>query len=269
MKMNIPQLKRNASRKILLFGLIFESLSLNEASKQIIVAAKNRHKGLVVTPNVDHIVMMERDHEMREIFQKALFRFADGMPLVWLSRLMFKSPLPERVTGSDLFPAVCQAAAREKLSVYFLGGNPSVAEAAAVKLKDRNPDLIVSGIYSPPFGFELDPEETSQIISRVNDSGARILFIGVGTPKQEKWAYSNLASLNTGPILCIGASFDFIAGTVKRAPRFIQKSGFEWLWRLIKEPRRLWRRYILRDSRFIILAFREWINIKKKGLKRL
>lgn len=251
------------------FNLAFDTVTLDEAVNKIVEAAVNHKHGLVVTPNVDHIVLMERDHEMRSIFQQALFRFADGMPLVWLSHLLFQNPLPERVAGSDLFPAVCQAAARENLSVFFLGGNPGVAEAAAAKLRVKNPDLIVSGIYCPPFGFELDTEETNQIISKINDSGARILFIGVGSPKQEKWAYSNLASLNTGPILCIGASFDFIAGTVKRAPRFIQKSGFEWLWRLIKEPRRLWRRYILRDSRFIFLAFRELINIKKKGLINL
>lgn len=252
--------------KVNLFELSFDAHRLNGAVSKIIEAAINNQHGLVVTPNVDHIVMMERDYEMREIFQKALFRFADGMPLVWLSRLMFKSPLPERVTGSDLFPAVCKAAAQEKLSVFFLGGNPGVAEAAATKLNIKYPDLVVSGVYCPPYGFERDQEETKRIISKINDSETRLLFIGVGTPKQEKWAYANLSSLNTGPILCIGASFDFIAGTVKRAPRFIQKSGFEWLWRLIKEPRRLWRRYILRDSRFIVLAIRELINIKKKGM---
>jgi N-acetylglucosaminyldiphosphoundecaprenol N-acetyl-beta-D-mannosaminyltransferase len=251
------------------FNLAFNAVTLDKAVNKIVEAAVIHQRGLVVTPNVDHIVMMEQDHEMLEVFQQALFRFADGMPLVWLSRLLFKNPLPERVTGSDLFPAVCQAAGREKLTVFFLGGNPGVAESAATKLKTRYPDLVVSGVYCPPYGFELDQVETKHIISLINESGAHLLFIGVGTPKQEKWAFANLSSLNTGPILCIGASFDFIAGTVKRAPRFIQKAGFEWLWRLIKEPRRLWRRYILRDSRFILLTFLELINIKKKGLKSL
>lgn len=254
---------------IKIFDLAFNAVTLNEAVSKIIHAAVNNQRGLVVTPNVDHIVMMDQDYEMREIFQQALFRFADGMPLVWLSRLLFKNPLPERVTGSDLFPAVCQAAGQKQLAVFFLGGNPGVAESAAYKLKMRYSNLVVAGVYCPPFGFELDQEETKHIISLINDSGAHLLFIGVGAPKQEKWAFSNLSSLNTGPILCIGASFDFIAGTVKRAPRFIQKTGFEWLWRLIKEPRRLWRRYILRDSRFIFLAFLELINTKRTRLRSL
>lgn len=251
----------------IMFGLKFESVMLKEAVDIIADASLNKRKGLVVTPNVDHVVMMESDSDMRLIFQEALFSFADGMPIVWLSRLLLDSPLPERVTGADLFPALCETAAAKGLNVFFLGGNPGVADTAARKLKSKNPDLNICGTYCPPYGFESDEQETRRIIDLINTCKPDILFVGVGTPKQEKWAYKNCESLNTGPILCIGASFDFIAGTLKRAPVIIQKSGFEWLWRLIKEPRRLWRRYLLRDSRFIFLALREIYISKKKRQK--
>lgn len=239
-----------------LCGMSFEQVTLSEAVSQVLDAAKKGQKGLVVTPNVDHLVMLQDDAEMRRIYQQAMFRYADGMPIVWLSRIK-KKPLSERVCGSDLLIALCEKSAGTGLNSYFLGGNPGVADLAADKLRARFPGLNIVGTWCPPFGFEKDKEETGQIIDDINAKNVDLLFIGVGAPKQEKWADANLDRIRTGPVLCVGASFDFAAGSVKRAPLWVQNSGFEWLWRLASEPGRLWKRYLVRDSRFIPLALKE------------
>lgn len=240
-----------------IFGLRFDAVTLPEAAKQIVAAADAHEKGLVVTPNVDHIVMLESDAEMREIFQSALFCYPDGMPLVWLSKIVGRQSFPERVTGTDLLPAVCKLAAERGKRVFFLGGNPGVAEQTGQAMAMKFSGLLVAGTYCPPWGFEHNELEQLKIIDCVNTSRVDILFVGVGTPKQEKWAWKNLQHLHVGPIVCVGAALDFAAGISKRAPVFIQRAGLEWLWRLCREPKRLWKRYLVRDSRFIVLAARE------------
>ena len=240
-----------------LLGILFERATLPSAVTQILNAGKEKRTGLVVTPNVDHIVMLQDDSDMKRIYDHALFRYADGMPIVWLSKIVKGKSLPERVTGADLLIAVCEQAAKTDLNIYFLGGNPGIAEQAATKLKSKFAGLKISGIYSPPFGFENNPEETNWIINDINARNVDILFIGVGAPKQEKWAAKYSDRLQVGPILCVGAAFDFAAGVINRAPLWVQKSGCEWVWRLASEPARMWRRYLIRDSRFIPLALKE------------
>lgn len=255
-----------------IFNVDFEQATLNSAVQQIISAAQIGSKGLVVTPNVDHIVMLQTDAEMRRIYHDALFRYADGMPIVWFSKLLPNLRLPERVTGADLLPAVCKKAAASRLNIYFLGGNPGVAKLAQETLCRQYPNLTVVGTWCPPFGFENDIEETDRIISDINTRDVNILFIGVGAPKQEKWAAAHLDRLNVGPVLCVGAAFDFAAGTTKRAPRSIQKCGLEWLWRLGGNPGRLWKRYLLRDSRFFLLALKEFFYLwqaSKKSFRKV
>ncbi len=240
-----------------LLGVLFEQATLSSAVTQIINAGIQKNKGIIVTPNVDHIVMLQGDAEMRHIYKNALFRFADGMPIVWLSRMLKNKHLPERVTGADLLIGICEKAAKTNLAIYFLGGNPGIAEQAATKLKHQFHNLKISGTYCPPFGFENNPVENELIINDINSRNVDILFIGVGAPKQEKWAAKHLDRLQVGPILCVGAAFDFAAGIIQRAPVWIQKSGLEWFWRLASEPGRLWKRYLVRDSRFIPLALKE------------
>ena len=239
------------------FGLNFNAVPLSVAAEQIVNAADAGQKGLVVTPNVDHVVMLDTDIEMRHIFQKAMFCYPDGMPLVWLSRLLKGVSFPERVTGADLLPAVCKVAAERDKRVFFLGGQQGVAEKAAQNMGDQFSGLQVAGTYCPPMGFEHNQSEQIKILELINNAKVDILFLGVGTPKQEKWAWNNIQLLHVGPILCVGAALDFAAGITKRAPDLMQRAGLEWLWRLCREPRRLWKRYLLRDSRFIGIAFRE------------
>lgn len=258
-------MKNSSQPETTLFGMQFSAVSLPDAAKMIVELASKRAPELIVTPNVDHIVSMSSDLEMREIFQRAKYRFADGMPIVWLSRLL-RRPLPERVTGADLLIKVSELSAKSNKRIFLLGGLPGVAEKASTNLINQFPGLIISGTYCPPFGFEKDPIETGKIISIINSSNTDILFVGVGAPKQEKWASHNIEKLAVGPILGVGAAFDFAAGTLKRAPKKIQSLGLEWLWRLCSEPRRLWKRYLIKDSIFLLLALKEIINSRTKPL---
>lgn len=243
--------------RVHMFGLDFCACTLTEAAQLVVDAASKKSRGLIVTPNVDHVVSMLKDTEMFELYSRAMFCFADGMPLVWFSKLLRGKSLPERATGADLLPEIARLAARNGQKLFFLGGMPGVAETAAIKLKQSNPALNVAGTYSPPFGFDKDGVESERIVKMINDSGADILFVGVGAPKQEKWAAQYMDQLNVGPILGVGASFDFAAGTIKRAPVWVQRIGMEWSWRLMQEPGRLWKRYILKDSQFVWLMIRE------------
>jgi len=248
-----------------LFGLKFCNLDQEAAAKAVIAAAKKREKGLVVTPNVDHIVAIHRDRLAREAYQNAGWVFADGMPIVWLSQFTKGAGLRGRVTGADLLPRLCELAAQSEVSVYFSGGMPGVAERIITRLSERCPGLSVVGFDSPPLGFERDQEETRRVVSGISAAKPDLLFLGYGTPKQEIWAYQHLASLNVGPILCFGGAFDMAAGLRPRAPVLMQRAGAEWLWRLFLEPRRLGKRYFGRDLEFFGLAARELLKGRLNG----
>lgn len=242
-------------KPVRLFSLTFENVTLAQATDQIIALARSDAKGkLVVTPNVDHIVTMRKDSHMREVFESAALRYADGMPLVWLSRLERGQGLIERVTGADLLDSVARAAALKEVSIFLMGGLPGVAERAAERLVAASPQLRIAGTFCPPFGFEHDEDQCHAIADMIRTSGADILFAGVGTPKQEKWLARWIDECGVRVGVGVGAAFDFLAGTAKRAPRIIQRTGLEWLWRLAHEPRRLFGRYVLRDSRFLLMA---------------
>lgn len=247
-----------------MFGLNFQAKTLNEMVCIIGEEATHKNGRLLFTPNVDHVVRMEDDSSFRKIYLAADWIVADGMPLVWFSRLVGR-PLPERVTGADLLPALCQEAAKKGLSVYFFGAAPGIAEEASQKLFQRNPGLKVAGFASPSYGFENNPHLTHQYIDSINQASPDILFVGLGSPKQEFWAYSHRQVLNVGVIAAIGGAFDFASGRIKRAPSWVQVSGIEWLWRLFQEPGRLWKRYLVRDSRFLMVALREWIHQHRMG----
>lgn len=240
-----------------MFGLRFERVTLGGAVDQVLAAARARTTGLVVTPNVDQIVKFDRDPAMHQAYKRALHVYADGMPLVWISRFLGAEGLHERITGSDLVPAVCAGAAREGASVYFFGGDIGVAQLAGDRMRQRFPGLLVAGCSCPPFGFERDAQISAQLVNDINRSGADIVFLGVGAPKQEKWGDFHADKLRVGPMLCVGAALSFAAGLVERAPAVVQRSGLEWAWRLALEPRRLWRRYLVDDMRIFPLAMRE------------
>ena len=241
-----------------------DNLTMEEAveeAKKLILANRNSY---VVTPNVDHIVKIEHDRLFREIYEGADLILTDGKPLIWISRLL-GTPIKEKISGSDYFPEVCKMAAREGFSIFLLGAAEGVAKKAAINLMKKYKNLKIAGVYSPSYTFENDEEEISYIIRKINQAKPDILCIGLGTPKQEKFYYQYKDMLRVPLTLHIGATIDFEAGVVKRAPKWVSYAGMEWLYRLLKEPRRLYRRYLLDDVEIfpIFLKYRKQIRFSE------
>jgi len=213
----------------------------------------------VVTPNAHHVVLFHEDAFFREIYEGAFLVVPDGVPLLWAATLLGE-PLRSRVNGTDLFEALCAEAARRGLRVFFLGGREGAAAAAATLLGARHPDLSICGTYCPPLGFENDPTESASVLAAIGTARPHLLFVGLGAPKQEYWMYRNVASLAVPVSVGIGVSFELVSGIVSRAPRWMQNSGLEWLYRLWVEPARLWKRYLLGNARFCMLIFRQYTS---------
>jgi N-acetylglucosaminyldiphosphoundecaprenol N-acetyl-beta-D-mannosaminyltransferase len=240
-----------------LFGIEFDFVTLGEAVDRVERLARERTGGLVVTPNVDFVMKVQVDHAFRRVCQQSPLVLADGMPVVWASRLL-GAPLPERVAGSDLFPLACERAAQVGQSVYLLGAREGVAERAARILQDRYPGLQVAGTHSPPLGFDRDAAASARVVELVRAAQPDLLFLALGAPKQELWYDAHRDALGVPVALGVGASIDFIAGEVQRAPSWMRRAGLEWLYRFVQEPRRLFRRYFIDDTKFIVLVAREW-----------
>lgn len=249
------KLEGGAAKKVELCEIAFDPLTLREAAMAVSRCAERGSRLLVVPINVDVLMLAQSDPELKRICIGADMVLADGMPIVWLSKLAGRV-LPERVTGADMLPEVCRMAARDGRSVFFVGGLPGAIEEVARRFNEWYPGIRVAGTLCPPLGFENDEKECERLVETVNAAAPEILFIGLGAPKQEKWLWRYRGDLNFGVALCVGAAFDFAAGFVPRAPRVLRVLGFEWLWRLGQEPKRLWQRYILRDMGFIRLAAR-------------
>ena len=228
-------------RRVELFGVPFDAVTFADAIDRLLELAHGDRPTYAVTANVDHIVRLHRSPELRPLYTNADLVVADGMPLIWASRLL-RAPLPERVAGSDLFPALCARAAECGLSVYLLGGAPGTAERAAAVLRARHPALKVAGTFCPEYGFEKDPAASRRVVDAVAAARPDILFVGLGSPKQEKWIVANQAACGSRLSVGVGVSFSFVAGDVTRAPQWMRRVGLEWAHRLVQEPRRLWRR---------------------------
>jgi len=194
------------------------------------------------------------DRAFGEVVRNADLVVPDGMPLVWMLRLLGRR-LAVRVRGPDLMLAVLAMAAKEGLSIGLYGGSEAVIERLTARLHELYPDLEIAVSISPPFR-QLHQEEEAELSTRLRDSGARVIFVGLGCPKQEKWMARHSHELDA-PLVGVGAAFDFHAGTMREAPASMQNLGLEWLYRLFQEPRRLWRRYLYHNSRFVMLALRQ------------
>lgn len=216
----------------------------------------------VVTPNTQHVALLQDSEEFRRIYRSAWLSVADGMSLVWASRLL-GTPLPEKVSGIDLFEAVCAAAAGTGVRVFLLGGRPGAAAEAARVLAARHPGLVVAGTYCPPMGFEADPVEAERAVRAVRSAAPHVLFVALGAPKQESWMYRNRELLGVPVLLGVGAAFDFVAGRVRRAPRWMQDWGLEWVFRTMTEPRRLGKRYAVTNPRFAWLLLKQYVRRRR------
>lgn len=211
-------------------------------------------KGMVVTPNVDHFIKLQKDEEFFRIYQQADYVVLDSRVIYYLLKL-FGSPIKGVIPGSELLPAFyAYHKENEHIKLFLLGSMDGIADQAKEKINQKVGRKMVVDAFSPSYGFEKKPAECNDIIERINKSGANVLVIGVGAPKQEKWLYKNLPFLHNIEIaLPLGASIDFEAGYRKRSPKWIQRIGMEWFHRFITEPKRLWKRYFIDDLPFFFL----------------
>lgn len=232
-----------------------DDITLNEAVKHIEYCIKNRMTGQVIPLNVDQIVRMEWDDYFRMICENSELVLVDGHPLLWIAKL-YKRPFQQKICGSDLVPVLCKMAAENGYSIFLLGAAPGVADKAAAKLMDQCPQLKIAGTYSPPIGFEKDPEEIAHMNALLQQSGADMLFVGMGVPKQEIFIYENMEKYRIPMSFSVGGTIDFIAGVQKRAPKWMRKFGFEWLFRLFREPKRMFKRYMIDDIKIIKLFWK-------------
>ena len=232
-----------------------DNLTMKEALNRIDKLIQEDHNAYVVTPNVDHIVQLERGGPLTEVYKNADLILTDGKPLIWISR-WYGTPIKEKISGSDLFPRLCQLASKKSYRMYFLGAAEGVAAKAAENLKKKYPGLQVAGTYSPPHGFEKDEAELAKIKKQITDVKPHILVVGLGCPKQELFILNHKDELGVPISLGLGASLDFEAGIIKRAPKWMADRGLEWIYRIFQDPRRLAKRYLVDDRKIIGLAIK-------------
>ncbi len=248
--------RSSVSTRIELLGMPFDAVDFAGAVDRLVEMARAGSPAYAVTANVDHVVRFHHCPEVRSLYRGADLVVADGMPVVWASRLLGR-PIPQRVAGSDLFPALCARAAEHALSVFLLGGAPGTARRSAEILQEKHPRLRVAGTCCPDYGFENDPIESERVLEIVRAAKPDILFVGLGCPKQENWIVANQMLCGATLSIGVGISFSFVCGDVPRAPLWMQRCGLEWFHRLCREPRRLWKRYLVDDPAFAVLVIRD------------
>lgn len=234
-----------------LAGVVLHALDEAATIDYIIDALAVGKGGWLVNPNVDVLRQIERDPQIRRLVDQATLVVADGAPLEWAARLA-GTPLPPRVPGSTMIWSLSKAAARSGRSVFLLGGAPGVAGRAADALREDAPGLRVAGTHCPPLGFEKDPAELAAIRAALTEAEPDIVFCGLGFPKQERLIRQLIDEFATTWFIGSGASLAFAAGEVARAPEWMRSFGVEWVFRLLSEPRRLARRYLVHDAPYAL-----------------
>lgn len=243
-----------APPRVELLGLPIDALTPGGLIEHVLTHARAGQGGYVMTPNLDHLHRVSGSAAMWSLAMAADVRVADGMSLVWASRLQ-GTPLPSRVAGSDLVLPLSRAAAREHLRVFLLGGDPGVAEAAADALARDCSSIAIAGTYCPPRGFEHDPACLEEIRRTLVQAAPDLVYLGLPFDKASAVVIATRASLPSAWYLGLGISLSFLSGHVRRAPTWLQRLGFEWAHRLTQEPARLWRRYLVEDLPFAARLF--------------
>ncbi len=238
------------------------NIRINNLSRQELL--ERLEHGVVFTPNVDHLVKLQRDPDFYRIYQEADYRLCDSKILIYASHFL-GMPIKEKISGSDLLPEFCYYHRNnDAIKIFLLGAVEGVAQRAQSRINQRVGREMVVGCYSPPFGFERHEVECQKIVDMIRRSEATVVAVGLGAPKQEKWIAKYRSQLpNIRIFLAIGAAIDFEAGQKPRSPKWMSEVGLEWLYRLLVEPRRLWRRYLIED-----LPFFWWILKQKLNLYR-
>jgi len=245
-----------------ILGASIDNVTMDDAIERInsFITSDGSHQ--VVTVNLDFLRLAHESNEFRGIINSSDMAVADGMPLIWASRMM-GAPLPERVTGVELVDRMCELAARKGYSIFLLGGASGVAAGAADVLQARYPGLRVAGIYSPPMGFGDD--EDQKMVEMIREAKPDMLFVAFGAPKQDNWIAAHQQELGVPVAVGIGGVFNFLTGRTRRAPSWIQRTGMEWFYRVAQEPTRLWRRYFLMDMPIMALMLLMVLQTRMRG----
>jgi N-acetylglucosaminyldiphosphoundecaprenol N-acetyl-beta-D-mannosaminyltransferase len=238
-----------------ILNLEIDNLSISELLEEL-------HEGVVFTPNVDHLMKVQRDPELASLYRQVDYALCDSK-IIYLASRFLGTPLQEKISGSDLFPAFYNYHRdNPRIKIFLLGAQPGVGFRASRNINRKVGRDMVVGHYAPPFGFESDAAEIDYICDAIRQSGATVLAVGLTPPKQEKLIYKIKQRLPRVKLfLAIGGTIDFEAGQQKRAPRWVSEVGLEWLFRLVSEPRRLWRRYILENPPFLWLLLLQKLNM--------
>ena len=246
-----------------------DNCTFDEVCAAVIEHARERRRAShVITPNAQHVVLLNKDSRLRHIYERADLVLPDGISLLLAARIHGCS-LKERVAGVDVFRELCILAAKNGLKVFFLGGLPGSAERAAQAVRREARDLIYD-TYCPPLGFENSAEELDAVSEAIQRARPDILFVALGAPKQEYWIHDHGLKLEVPVSVGVGGSFEMVGGVVPRAPKFLQKAGCEWLYRLSREPRRMWRRYLIGNFQFLwIVLLQRMRRALLEGILRL
>ena len=228
------------------------NVSMNETLQEICRLVDTKTKSYIVAINVDVIIKIENDAYLKKITDNASLTLVDGKPLMWIAK-WYKRPIKEKISGSDLVPELCKVAAKKGYSLFIIGGAEGVADKAKKNLERDIEGINVLGTYSPALGFENNKDELEKINSMISILHPDIVIACFGCPKQEKWIYENYLKYDGTVSICAGATVDFLAGNISRAPKWMSNHGFEWLYRFFQEPKRLFKRYFIEDIKILKL----------------
>ncbi len=246
---------KDKMKKVQLLNTYVNNLSMDESINAVEKLIHKDEKSYVVAVNVDVIMKIESDSELKELTDKADIVLVDGKPLIWISKI-HKRPIKAKISGSDLVPKLCELAAERGYTMYILGGADGIAERAKEKLEKNLPGIKIVGIYAPPFGFEKNEEELIQINGMISEAQPDLLITCFGCPKQEKFIYRNMDKYDAKVSVSAGATVDFLAGNVKRAPKWMSEHGLEWFYRFLQEPKRMFKRYFVDDVKILKLVWK-------------
>jgi N-acetylglucosaminyldiphosphoundecaprenol N-acetyl-beta-D-mannosaminyltransferase len=227
-----------------------------EAIDRVEELVRAKKGGSVYTPNVDHVCLFNEDPRFRAAYEATDLSLVDGMPVLWASKILGRG-LPEKISGSDLVAPLAERAARLGWRVYLLGGGDGVAERAKAKLEELAPGVQIVGTSSPRVNLDESAESRAPVIESIRSTSPDLLFVALGSPKQESWIYEVRDALRPTVCIGVGASFDFIVGIQQRAPKWVASAGLEWAYRLSRDPKRLWRRYLVRDPKFALIVLND------------
>ena len=246
--------------KVDLLGVEVSRVNYREAVDVIVRAAESGESGIVGCHAVHAIVTMAGDEELREMANRYKMITPDGQPVRWAMNLLHRTGLKDRVYGPELMLRLCAQCERKQIPIYLYGGNEEVSAKLVDSLQKQFPGLPIAGAEAPPFR-PLTEQEDREVVNRIRHSGAKLVFVGLGCPKQDLFAHQHRLSISAVQV-CVGAAFDFHAGFKPMAPDWMQRSGLEWLYRFCQEPRRLWKRYLVTNSLFIWKVGIAWLNGK-------